>query len=434
MRLPASLQTFLFWADPFHYLQNCGRRYGQSFTLRSTCQPPLVFFSDPGDIGRLMRAPENVLRPGEGGSMITPIVGERSFMLSDGYKHRIGRKRVASALHASAIERHADMVASVAEGAVRSWPMDRTVSLHPRLQSLTLEVILRTITGRLTGPLDGRLRLLHDKVLQMLSVTASPVFVEPRLRHGPGRRTWQRFLSHRAQVDALLAELIDEAVRTRASTDHLLGLFSELQTASGPTVSRTDLRDNVMSLILAGHETTAAQLSWAFQLLAHNPRVRARLIQELDAGISEDYLTATIQEILRHRCVFVFAIPRAVAAPIEISGRRYRPPVQLLACIYLLHHDPSIYPDPFTFRPERFLGTPPDPRTWIPWGGGHRRCPGLHLAMLEMKIVLRTVLAHRTVDPASGRLERPRWRSVIVTPHAGSRIVLHARLARSRPG
>lgn len=435
IRLPASLQTFLFWAYPFHYLRACRCRYGQSFTLNSTCQPPLVFFSDPDDIRDLMRAPENVLRPGEGGAMISPIVGAQSFMLSDGYEHRVGRKHVVSALHSSAIERHAGMVASVAEGAVRSWPTARPVSLHQRLQSLTLEVILRTITGRLTGPLDGHMRLLHDEVLQMLSVTASPVFVEPRLRHGPGRRTWQRFLGHREQVDALLAELIGEAGQARAYSDDVLKTFISVGNPDGLATSRKELRDNAMSLILAGHETTAAQLSWAFQLLAHNPRVRARLVQELDAGVSEAYLTATIQEILRHRCVFVFAIPRAVAEPIEVGGRTYRPPIQLLACIYLLHHDPNIYADPQAFRPERFLGAPPDPRTWMPWGGGRKRCPGLHLAMLEMKIVLRTVLEHRTVNPASSRLERARWRSVIVTPHAGSRLVLHTRTrsAKTRP-
>jgi hypothetical protein len=374
-----------------------------------------------------MAAPEDVLRPGEGGAMISPIVGERSFMLSDGEEHRIRRKTVVPAFHARTVERHADMVAHVTERALRSWPTDEVVSLHPRLRSLTLEVILRTITGRYAGPLDSRLRLLQDRVLQMLSVTASPVFVEPRLRHGPGRRTWHSFLSCREQVYELLADLIDESNQDAVSSSEALGLFSALGDQDGATMSHRQVRDNVMSLILAGHETTAAQLSWAFQLLAHNPTVCTRLVQEIDAGASDRYLTATIHEILRHRCVFVFAIPRAVAKPVEIGGWTHHPPTQLLACIYLLHHDPRIYPDPHSFRPERFLDAPPDPRTWIPWGGGRKRCPGLHLAMLELKTMLRTVLAERTVHPASSHIERPRWRSVIVTPHGGSRVVLRAR-------
>jgi cytochrome P450 len=187
------------------------------------------------------------------------------------------------------------------------------------------------------------------------------------------------------------------------------------------------LRNNVMSLILAGHETTAAQLAWAFQLLAHHPAARDRLLREIDSESGDEYLTATIQEVLRHRCVFVFAIPRAVAKPVEIGGWTYTPPVHLLACIYLLHHDDAAYPDPGAFRPERFLEAPPDPSTWMPWGGGRKRCPGLHLAMLEMKVVLRTVLRERIPEAAARRMERPRWRSVIVAPHAGSRVVLARR-------
>ncbi len=138
----------------------------------------------------------------------------------------------------------------------------------------------------------------------------------------------------------------------------------------------------------------------------------------------EEYLTATIQEVLRHRPVFLFAIPRAVKQPIEIGGWSYRPPTQLLGCIYLVHHDPELYPEPQEFRPERFLECSPTTYTWLPWGGGRKRCPGLHLAMLEMKTVLRTVLATMTVRPAAKKIEHPRWRSVIVTPHAGSRVVL----------
>jgi cytochrome P450 len=348
-------------------------------------------------------------------------------MLADGPEHNIGRKTTLAAFHLHAIKRHTDTIADAAERAVLKWPTDTPVALHPRLRSLTLEVILRTLTGRFTGNLDDLTRSLHDQVLEMLKVTASPVLVEPHMRHGPGRRTWQRFLRNRARVDELLAELINERTPARRSPEDLLSELASLRNADDSRQSLTQVRDNAMSLILAGHETTAAQLAWAFQLLAHHPTVRDRLHKEIDAGVSEEYLTATIQEVLRHRCVFLFAIPRAVAKPIEIGVRIHSPPAHLLACIYLLHHDPNIYPDPHAFRPERFLDSPPDPRTWMPWGGGRKRCPGLHLAMLEMKTVLRTVLAERTVDPASRHMERPRWRSVIVTPHAGSRVILRAR-------
>jgi cytochrome P450 len=427
MLAPAPLQTFLFWRSPFGYLERCRDRYGPAFTLKATSQPPLVFLSDPWDIRSVMTASERTLRPGEGGGAILPIVGEQSFMLSDGEEHRVGRKTAMAAFHADAVRAHSAVIVEATEQAFAAWSTDTELALHPRLRSLTLEVILRTLTGRSTESVEALTLTLRDRVLDMLRVTASPVFIEPHLRHGPGRQTWQSFLRSRAEVDHLLAALIEHKTQTGGPSSDLLGELAAFPNPNGLPSSPAQLRDNIMSLILAGHETTAAQLAWAFQLLAHHPTVRNRLHEEIDDGTSEEYLTATIQEVLRHRCVFVFAIPRAVAKPIEIGGRTYCPPAQLLACIYLLHHDPAIYRDPHIFRPERFLEAPPDPRTWIPWGGGRKRCPGLHLAMLEMKTVLRTVLATRTVEPAARRIERPRWRSVIVAPHAGSRVILRAR-------
>ena len=262
----------------------------------------------------------------------------------------------------------------------------------------------------------------------MLSVTASAVFPEPLLRHGPGRRIWRRFLRERAEVDELIYAIIEDRCRQDDVSGDLLGMLLAARNTDGSRMTPRQVRDNLMSIVLAGHETTAAELAWAFQLLAHNPRVLDKLIDEIDADAGEEYLTATIQEVLRHRPVFLFTIPRAVEQPIEIGGWTYRPPTQLLGCIYLVHHDPELYPEPHEFRPERFLGrVAPTTYTWLPWGGGRRRCPGLHLAMLEMKTVLRTVLATMTVRPAASKIEHPRWRSVIVTPHAGSRVVLDRR-------
>ena len=425
--VPSPAQTALFWRTPFAYLAHCRRRYGSRFTLNTTSYAPLVVLSDPQDIRALIAAPENVLRAGEGGATVSPIVGERSFMLSDGEPHRSGRKAVVAALRARAIAHHANVVADAAQRALASWPTDRTVAVHDCLRGLTLEVLLRVLTGRREGPLDERTRLLHRTVLDMLTVTQSPTFVEPRLRHGPGKRVWQQFLHRRAEVDELLAALVTDHRSAPDTAYDLLARLAAVPADDGAQSMRRRLRDNAMSLILAGHETTAAQLAWAFQLLAHHPSVRDRLIREIDADRKDEYLTATVQEVLRHRCVFVFAIPRVVAKPVEIGTWTYAPHANLLACIYLLHHDPAIYTDPHVFRPERFLDAPPDPLTWIPWGGGRRRCPGLNLAMLEMKVVLRTVLRERTPRASARRMERPRWRSVIVAPHAGSQIILASR-------
>jgi cytochrome P450 len=425
--LPAPTQTFAFWKWPFTYLEQCRDRYGSRFTLHATNYPPLVFLSDPDDIKAIFIAPAEALHPGEGGATIAPIVGESSFMLRDEQEHLEGRKAVLPGLHAKLVRRHDELVGEVARREAASWPREVPFALHPRLRALTLEVILRRIFGASLRLTDDRLYALRDRLLGMLSVSASVVLPEPLLRHGPGRGIWRCFLRDRAAVDRLIYAIIEDRLRAEESLSDVLGGLLQARNADGSAMSLRQLRDNVMSIVLAGHETTASELAWAFQLLAHNPRVLNKLIDELDGGAGEEYLTATIQEVLRHRPVFLFTIPRAVKQPIVLGGWTYRPGAQLLGCIYLLHHDPALYPQPHEFRPERFVGAPPASSAWLPWGGGRKRCPGLHLAMLEMKTVLRTVLSSMTVLPAARRIEHARWRSVIVTPHAGSRVVLHPR-------
>lgn len=448
---PSVVQTAAMWLHPFGSLQRFRRQYGPRFTVRPSTHPPLVFISDPEEISSVLTAPETCLCPGEGARTVSPIVGLRSFMLATGHEHRAGRKVVASAFRGRSIERHEQMVREVVQRALADWPRDETIALHPRLRALTLEVILRTITGRFHGPLDGELRRLHDLALDMLDITPKLVFVERRLRRGPGVASWAGFLRRRSEIDELLYGLIDAhlaagaARRTApdrggfhgacAASGHpegLIGLLAAQRNADGSPVTPRQIRDNLMSVILAGHETTASQLSWAFQLLAHNPRVQRAVVAEARREAADSYLSATIQEVLRRRSVFVFAIPRAVLTTVEVGGWKYEPPAHLLPCIYLLHHDPHIYPEPYAFRPERFLDAPPAPSTWLPWGGGRKRCPGLNLALLEMKVVLSAVLETVAVEPAARKMERPHWRAVVVAPHAGSRVVLRARARACR--
>ncbi len=352
-------------------------------------------------------------------------------MLMEEDEHLLGRRAILPAFRGPAIERHADLVAEVVERHIASWPRDIPFATHPRLRALTLEIILRTILGIPADIRDVRLEVLHGRLLAMLAVNGSPVLSAPLLRHGPGKRTWRRFLRERDEVDRLIFALIDELRHACSGAANVLTMLLDTRSLDGYPMSDRQIRDNLISVILAGHETTAAELAWAFQLLAHNPAALEKLTAEIDHG-GEAYLTATIHEVLRHRPVFLFAMPRTVVQAIKIGDWTYSPPVQLLGCIYLLHHDPAVYPEPQRFRPERFLQARPNPSTWLPWGGGPRRCPGVSLATLEMQTVVRTVLATTALRPASRQIERPRWRSVIVAPNAGSRIVLHRR-ARSSP-
>ncbi|MHB8234529.1 MAG: cytochrome P450 [Solirubrobacteraceae bacterium] len=429
--LPAPLQTYLIWRWPFSYLQACRRRYGTRFTTNITSHPPLVFLSNPTEIRAVLTAPADVLHPGEGAATIESLVGDRSFMLQESEQHLCGRRAVLRPLSVRALQTQTERLEAIASSEVARWPRRGAFALHPHLRRLTLQTLLHTVSSATEPAARARVALLRERLLEMLTVTASAVLPEPLLRHGPGLRTWKRFLADRVLVDELLYEIIDDRVRCEDHPGDLLDRLLAATNPDGAPSSPRQVRDNLMSIILAGHETTASQLAWGFQLLAHNPRVQARVIEELDAGQGGDYLTATVKEILRHRPVFLFAIPRAVNKPIEISGWRYERPAHLLGCIYLLHHDPVFYPQPDEFRPERFLGPAPAPQPWLPWGGGRKRCPGLHLATLEIETVLRIVLESMTVEPASERIERPRWRSVIVTPHAGSRVILRPRASRA---
>jgi cytochrome P450 len=211
-------------------------------------------------------------------------------------------------------------------------------------------------------------------------------------------------------------------------------LLDMLLTATDPAglpLTEQQLRDNLMSMIVAGHETTTGELAWALLMLAQNPAVQDRLSEELETG-GEEYLVATVHETLRRKPVFVFTIPREVVTPVEIGDWEYRRPAQLVACTYLLHHNPELYPEPYAFRPERFVGAAPQAKTWLPWGGGRKHCLGRHFAMLEVTTILRHVLSTRAVSRASGKIERPRWRSAILVPSQGARVILQDRQSRRR--
>jgi cytochrome P450 len=412
---------------PYAYLEHCQATCGDTFTLYPLGRTPLVFLADPQDIRTVLTGDATELHPGAGGSVIAPLIGEHSFMLLEGDDHLWSRKIITPAFHKQIVEDQTAALTDVVERSVASWPNGLTIPLNVQIRALTLTVILRII---FSGERQEQLTALQHRLTRMLTVSDSLLLQGPRLRAIPGwRGKWRQFLDARAQVDKLLYSIVG---RRRASCEtgergDLLDLLLSAQGRDGVPISEREIRDNLMSMILAGHETTTGELSWAFQLLAHHPEVQATLAEQLSAASDDRYLTATVHETLRRRPVFVFTIPRVVAATVRIGKWTYPPSVQLAACTYLMHHNPDLYPDPYAFRPERFLGTAAQPRTWLPWGGGRKHCLGRHFAMLEVQAVLRAVLSNRAVLPVSSAIERPRWRSAILVPGAGGRVRLRAR-------
>jgi cytochrome P450 len=435
-RMPSALQTLGFWSRPTAFLERGRARYGKRFTIRLLGAPPFVILSDPGEIKEVFQAPPDVLHPGEGAKILEPIVGRHSVILLDEGAHLEQRKLLLPAFHGERMQRLAGLMAELAEREVASWPREEAIALHPRLQRLTLEIVLRAVFGLQRGAQLDELRELLTRILEFSESPLSLLPPPPRALASIGPIGRLERLSARA--DELIFELIEERRRAvdRDGGDVLAMLVGATHEDGSP-MSREELRDELVTALVAGHETTASQLAWTFERLAREPAVVARLREEMEADSDEEYLTATINEILRHRPVLPNAEPRLVVQPVEIGGFPYPPGVALFANAYLLHHDPAVYPEPYEFRPERFLeregGQAPGTYTWIPFGGGRRRCLGASFALLEMKLVMRAVLERCELRPAGGRGEAARRRSITISPARGCEVLLRERPTTPAP-
>jgi cytochrome P450 len=427
-QLPAALQLLGFWTRPLSFLEQCRERYGKRFTIRLPGTPPFVMLSEPEQVKQVFQAPPDVLRPGEGARVLEPIIGSNSVILLDEGAHMTQRKLLLPAFHGERMERLTGLIEEVAEAEVAALPKDTPVALHPRMQDLTLKVILRAVFGLEPGP---RFEALRRRLAGMLEFGDKPISLMPPKPESLLARTAERvgpfvrFVRMQEEVDEILFALIAER-RAEHAGDDILAMLVEARHEDGSPMSDQEIRDELLTLLVAGHETTASSLAWAFLRLVHEPRVLGRLVEEIDAG-EEAYVTATIQETMRARPVLPNVAPRLVAKPIEVGGWEYEPGCSLVCNAYLIHHDPDIYPAPYSFRPERFLDDPPGTYTWIPFGGGRRRCIGASFALLEMKIVLLAVLASREVRAAGEAVELAQRRNITVRPAGGATVTLSER-------
>jgi cytochrome P450 len=438
-RQPAAWQTIMAWRSPTALLERCRARYGRRFTLRVLGQPPFVVLSDPEEIKQVFMAAPDVLHPGEGVRVLESIVGRNSVILLDEDAHLEQRKLMLPAFHGERMQALAGVMKELAGHELASWPREEAIELHPRLQRVTLEIILRAVFGLQQG---AQLNELREALTELLAFSESPLSLLPfAQRVFSGRGRWARFPELHADVDRQLFELIEQRREERGTEEEddgrgdVLGMLLDARHEDGSPMSAQELRDELMTALVAGHETTASQLAWAFERLAREPRVRSRLVEELDEGEDDAYLTASIQEIMRLRPVLAEAEPRVVKRAIEIGGVEYPPGVALVASAYLVHRDPEIYPRPHELRPERFLesaGGRPGGRgsnqyTWIPFGGGRTRCLGASFAMLEMKVVLRAVLGACEIAPVNAAAERTRRRSITLSPAGQATVILRDR-------
>ena len=389
----------------------------------------LNYVADPAMIREIFSGDPSRFHAGEGNAEpLGPVLGDYSLLTLDGDEHMKQRKVLLPPFHGERIGRYVETMRGAAEREVATWPVGEAFPLRPAMQRVTLEVILRAVFG----VNDDERRARFSDANARVDMASIPILFAPVLRRDLGRWSpWRRFLRARAVADGLIYE---EIHRRRdepdlEARDDVLSLLLQARHEDGSPMSDVELRDELMTIVGAGHETTATALCWAIELLGRNPRVERRLREELASGDGgEAYLDAVMKETLRLRPVVVDVV-RKLLRDEEIGGQRIPAGTWLVPAIAVVHQRPDVYPDPHEFRPERFLEGQPEPHTWIPFGGGIRRCIGASFAQTEIKVVLRTLLERSRLRPASRRPEVPRVRHVTIVPSRGARVVMEERLA-----
>jgi cytochrome P450 len=444
------VQTLRWSFRPLPFMQECRERYGDNFSVKFlSFKSPMVMISDPAAIKALYTEREHGLPPGRD-IVLTPIVGARSLLVLQGADHLAHRKLMLPPFHGERMRSYEPIVEEIVDAEIDSWPLDEEFAIHPRMQAVTLEIILRVVFGVADGPRLERLRVVLTKVLEE---TASPFtqLIGLASRRFGGRGPWAQFEGQLKAVDELLYAEIAER-RAEGGLEEREDILSILMQArfedggapsaeggsgiagddardrverDGDRMSDTDLRDQLMTLLLAGHETTATALAWTFDLLLRHAEPLQRLRDSLEAG-EDEYMRAVISESLRLRPVVPLA-GRRLAKDLVADGLNLPAGTDVTPAIWLAHTRADVYPEPFAFRPERFLEEAPDTYAWIPFGGGIRRCIGAAFAEFEMRIALREVLTRCELHKANPRPERIGRRNITLSPRDGTPVIVTAR-------
>jgi cytochrome P450 family 135 len=425
-RLHRAFQTAGFMLAGARFLEACRRRYGNVVTFRTLFDNGFVMLFDPAEIKELFQGPHEQLRAGEANAMLGPILGQRSVLLLDGSEHLRHRRLLLPPFHGRRMQTYAEAMLRSADLEIDSWPVGEPFALLPRMQSLTLRVIVQAVFGYEPGAEEEELRRrLRAMVAPLARPRSMALLAALPMLVGREARLNDQFAAARGAVDELL---YPEIVRRRALGDEALwqsdDVFSALLLAEdeeGERLSDSEVRDELVTLLLAGHETTATGLAWCLDLLLHAPAVRAQALEG-----DERYLDAVVKESLRIRPV-IPGVGRVVRGePFQVGAYTIPPGVEINPSIRVVHRREDLYPGAHEFRPERFLvEDPPDTYTWIPFGGGTRRCLGASFALMEMRIVLARVLERaptlRAADPKPAKVQ---FRAITLAPRGGTRVIL----------
>jgi cytochrome P450 family 135 len=429
--LPSPLQTLRLMARPVPLLERTRREFGDTFTLRTTPVGEMVFVSDPESIKAMFAADRiNTIAPGRN-IILAPLLGPDSLLLMEDERHLSRRKLMLPPFHGERMRAYEEVMREATEQEMAQWPRGAEFSLHSSMQEITLEVIMRAVFGVHRGRRDD----LRQALLDILAAVRSPATFGITL---PFVKELPRFRAVARRIDDADALLRSEIAEHRADPgleerDDILSLLVTARDEEGEGMGDTELRDQLMTLLLAGHETTATALAWAFELLFRRPDALERLVDEVRGGEETTYLDAVIEETLRLRPVVPF-VGRTLRQDMTIDGFDLPSGTDVFPAIYLAHTNPKSFPEPYAFRPERFIEGSTDTYSWIPFGGGTRRCIGAAFAQFEMRVVLQTVLSRFDLRAASAEPQKMVRRNVTLSPHGGTPAVVAAEVATERVG
>jgi cytochrome P450 len=405
----------LLWlAQPVRFPAWC-HRHGDPVTLRLASSPTVVVTREPELAWRFLTLPSDVATAAEENEILEPLLGSRSLLMRDGPDHVRLRHLLGPFFRGEEVKGHQAVIAEITRREVATWPRGQAFPLLPRMRALTLEVILRVVFGLGDSPRLMELRHALENLLGAGSSWLVPSWMRRDLPGSP----WRRFVRSKARVDELLLAEVERL----AADGRAAGVLAHLlQAREQGQLGQDELRDQLVTLLVAGHETTATSLAWSFELILRHPAAVERV---RSAGDSGAYLDAVVKETLRLRPVFRLA-SRRLRVPLEVDRWTIPPGVGVGTNVYMLHRHPGVYPEPEAFRPERHLHSGSgsgSAHAWLPFGGGIRRCLGAAFAQFEMGVVLRTVLEEVQLRPATSEPEPVALHAVALVPKHGARVI-----------
>ncbi|MEL6457150.1 MAG: cytochrome P450 [Cyanobacteria bacterium J06621_15] len=435
VEMPKFIRRMKFVFQPFEYLEQNAQTYGDTFYLPQKDGSSTVYFGQPKALEQIFTADSNSLETGKGSRILKFLVGDNSVLLLHGNRHQRQRKLLAPPFHGDRMRAYGMTMREIAEQVSDEWKTGQSFNIRESMQEITLSVILRAVFGLDEG---NRLEEIRVKISLLLDFLSSPLLSAgmffPILQKDWSRWSpWGRVLYLRKQIDDLIYDLIEQRrTESNQNREDILSLMMSARYEDGGIMSNQELRDELMTLLFAGHETTASALTWAFYWVDYLPEVREKLLQELnDLGENPEpnavaklpYLTAVCQETLRIYPIVPSATPRIVSKTMEIDGYKLPQGTWIIPSIYLAHYREEVYPEPKQFKPERFLERQFSPYEFFPFGGGNRRCIGLAFAMYEMKLILATILSQYEVSRIDKRPLKPVRRGLTLAAPGGMKMV-----------